>query len=140
MYWCLITCQSDKSASVIGVKLLVFFTFFINFFMKTLIKSTICCQTVPVERLLMLWKLCVSSFSAFVLNLSMSGNILFSHSNGNCLFSSASLVGELTGTYELRVMVSVELHVNARYAQHPALKLVNGKIQSVIGGKLFSSC
>ena len=37
-------------------------------------------------------------------------------------------------------MAAVELHVNATYAQHPALKSVTGKSQSVIGGKLFSSC
>ena len=37
-------------------------------------------------------------------------------------------------------MASLELHVNATYyAQHPALKLIYGKSQSVIGGKLFSS-
>ena len=41
--------------------------------------------------------------------------------------------------HELRVMAAVELHVNATYyAQHPALKSVYGKCQSVIGGKLFS--
>ena len=35
---------------------------------------------------------CMAGFSAFVLNLSKSGNILFrSMSNGNCLFSPASL-------------------------------------------------
>ena len=37
-------------------------------------------------------------------------------------------------------MEAIELHINARYyAQHPALKSVYGKSQSVIGGKLFSS-
>ena len=37
-------------------------------------------------------------------------------------------------------MPVVELHVNATYyAQHPALKPVDGKSQSVIVGKLFSS-
>ena len=37
-------------------------------------------------------------------------------------------------------MAAVELHVNATYyAQHPALKSVYGKCQSVIVGKLFSS-
>ena len=45
-------------------------------------------------------KNCVLGFSAFVLNLSNSGNILFrkTPANGNCLFSSASLllVGEMT--------------------------------------------
>ena len=43
--------------------------------------------------------------------------------------------------HELRVMASVKLHVNATcYAQHPVLKSVYGKSQSVLGGKLFSSC
>ena len=38
-------------------------------------------------------------------------------------------------------MEVIELHINAiYYAQHPALKSVYGKSQSVIGGKLFSSC
>ena len=35
-------------------------------------------------------------------------------------------------------MAAVELHVNAAYyVQHPPLKSAYGKIQSVIGGKLF---
>ena len=39
------------------------------------------------------WENCMSDFSAFVLNLSKSGNILFrSMANGNCLFCSASIV------------------------------------------------
>ena len=42
-----------KSTPEVGVKFLVFFTFFINFFMKILIKSTIYCQTMPLDRLLM---------------------------------------------------------------------------------------
>ena len=37
------------------------------------------------------------------------------------------------------MMAAVELHVDATYAQHPALKQVYGKDQSVIAGKLFSS-
>ena len=47
--------------------------------------------------------------------------------NGNCLFStvSFSLVGDNSLVHELRVMVAVELHLNATYhAQHPALKSV----------------
>ena len=47
---------------------------------------------------------------------------------------------KLNGAYELRVIAAVELHVNATYyAQHQTLKSVNGKSQSVIVGKLFSS-
>ena len=45
--------QSEKNTFETGVKLLVFFIIFINAFMKTLIKSIIYCQTVPLERLLM---------------------------------------------------------------------------------------
>ena len=42
--------------------------------------------------------------------------------------------------HKLRVMTTVELHVNATYyAQHPALKSVCGKDQPVIAGKLFYS-
>ena len=42
--------------------------------------------------------------------------------------------------HELWVMSAVEQNVNAvYYAQHPALKSVYGKDQSVIAGKLFSS-
>ena len=38
-------------------------------------------------------------------------------------------------------MAAVELYVNAtHYDQHPALKSGYGKCQSVIGGKLFTSC
>ena len=42
--------------------------------------------------------------------------------------------------HELRVMAAVELHVNATYySQHPALKSVSGKSESVVGGYLSSS-
>ena len=63
-------------------------------------------------------------------------------SNGNFLFSSASIVigRRFTDACELRVMAAVELYVNATYyAQHLTLKLVYGKSQLVIVGKLFSS-
>ena len=89
---------------------------------------------------------CMSGSSTFVLKLSTSGNILFrSMQNGNSLFSSASLslVGQKSLVHELRVMAAisllVELHVNITYVQHPALRSVNGKSQSVMSGKLFSS-
>ena len=61
--------------------------------------------------------------------------------NGNILLSSPflSLVGDNSLAYELRAMAVVEVHVNATYGvQHPALKSVYVKSQSVIGGKLFS--
>ena len=42
-----------KSAPETGVRFFVFFTFFINVLIKTLIKSIIYCQTVPFNHLLM---------------------------------------------------------------------------------------
>ena len=48
---------------------------------------------------------------------------------------------QVTATSVCRMMEAIELHINARYyAQHSVLKLVYGKSQSVIGGKLFFSC
>ena len=58
-----------KSTPEIGVKFFVFFTFFINFFMKTLIKSIIYCQTVPLDH------------SSILLNLYVLLKPLFSHIN-----------------------------------------------------------
>ena len=61
---------------------------------------------------------CHSSLSVFVLNLTESGNLLFSSvPNGDCLFSSASLslIGDKTLVHERRVMTAEELHVNATY-------------------------
>ena len=141
LYECLIT--FEKSASEIGEKLLVFFTFFIIFFYENINQehnllpdstsgtfTYICCENY------------MSSFSVFVLNLSKSGNILFrSIANKNYLFSSASIEiarRQLTGVCEVRVIAAIELHGNATYfAQHPALKSVYGKSQSVIVAKLF---
>ena len=69
--------------------------------MKTLIKSIIYCHAVPLDHLLMYAaKIVKQGFSAYALNLSKSGNILFRKmSSGKCLFSSTSLtlmVGEIT--------------------------------------------
>ena len=84
----------------------------------------------------------MSGFSAFVLNMTKSGNILFRPMlHGNCIFSSASLslVGDNSLVHDL-VMAAFELLVNAAYySQHSALKSVNRKNQSVIVGKFFSS-
>ena len=88
-----------KSTPEILVKFFVF-TFFINFFKKTLIKSIIYCQTVPLDHLsaYVCRKTCMPGLSAFGLNLSKSGNILFRKmSNGEIVSSaSLSLVGEIT--------------------------------------------
>ena len=70
----LITYQSERRASEIGVKLLVFFTFFINVNQEHNLltdcasgtfTSNICCEN------------CISSFSSFFPFLSKSGNISF---------------------------------------------------------------
>ena len=43
--------------------------------------------------------------------------------------------------HELGVMAAADVHVNATYGKHPALKSVYGKSQPVTWGKLFSfSC
>ena len=39
--------------------------------------------------------------------------------------------------HKLRIMAAIELHLNATYAQHPALKSVYEKSKSIMGGKLF---
>ena len=126
---------------------MVFFIF-IDFCVKTLMKSIIYC--LPDCALgpftYVCCESCMSGFSVSIVNLSKSGNILFrSVPNGNGLFSSAylSLVGNNPMVYELRVMAVTtveELHVNETYhTQHHVLKSVYGKSQSVVGGKLFSS-
>ena len=91
--------------------------------MKTLIKSIICCQTVPLHRLLMyiVKIVCQASLPSFLTELSLT---IF------CLDKCQ------------RKMAAVELHANATYyaQQHTALESFYGKGQLVIGGKLFSSC
>ena len=74
MYEYLITCQSEKSIAEIGVKLLVFFTFFINCFMKTLIKSITYCQIVPLECLLTYFVkiVCQASLPSFLIWVSLA--------------------------------------------------------------------
>ena len=128
LYDCLTICQFEKKYiwnwSKIGI-----FLFLLTFFVETLDKSINYCQSVPLDHLLICihYENCMSGFSAFFLNLSKSDNILFrSMSNGNFLFSSASIVigrylGENSLVHELRVMAAVELHANATYAQGPAL-------------------
>ena len=69
----------------------------------------------------------MSGFSVFALT---TDNILFgSMPNGNCLFNWASLtlVGDYSLSHKLRVMAAVALHLNAKYAQDLALKLVYEK-------------
>ena len=50
------------------------------------------------------------------------------------------MTGDNSLVHKLRMMVAVKLHLDATYyAQHPALKSVDEKSQSVMGGKLSSS-
>ena len=61
---------------------------------------------------------------------------------GNVCSALRIIVINRTGNslvHEILVMAAVELHVNATYAQHPALKSDYGKDESVIAVKLFSS-
>ena len=44
-------------------------------------------------------------------------------------------VGDNSLVHELRVLTAVELHVNATYTQHTALKLVYEKSQSVVSNR-----
>ena len=63
-------------------------------------------------------------------------------SNGNCLFSSASLllIGDNSLLHELRVMAADVLHLIATYyVQHLQLKSVYEKSRSLMGDKLFFS-
>ena len=106
------------------------FTLFVNFFMKTLIKSIIYCQAVSLHGpfAYVCCENCMSGSSAFVLNLGKSCNILCRMLNGNCPVQlSIIVIGRRNKSlaHALRVIVAVELHVNATYhAQHPALKSV----------------
>ena len=73
----------------------------------------------------------MSGFSAFILTLSKSGNILFRKiPNGDCLVSSASLsfVGDTSLAQEHRVMAAVELHVKCNIL-HLVLKSIYEKSQ-----------
>ena len=56
-----------------------------------------------------------------------------------CNSAFLSLVADNSLVHKLRVMAAVELHLNATYAQHLALKSVYEKRHYVMGGKLFSS-
>ena len=121
---CLVTCLR-KSTS--GLGLLIFF-FFIHIFFYKVIKNIIYCQTVHIFG-------SFTSLSSFLLLAT------FCLDQCHCLFSSASLslVGDNLLVHELRVMATVELHLNETYDQHVALKSVNEKSQYKMRGKLFSS-
>ena len=69
--------------------------------MKTLIKSIIYCQTVPLDRLLMyvVKMLCQASLPLFLTSISLAIFCFRSMINGHCWFSLGSLllVAEITG-------------------------------------------
>ena len=90
------------------VEFLLIFTFFINFFMKTVIKSIIYCHTMPLNRLLTYIgkSLCQAYLSSFLTWVSLKIFSFRPMLNRNCWFSSASLssVGDKSPVHELRVM------------------------------------
>ena len=137
------SCQSEKKYPEIGVKL-VFFTFFINFFCANMNQEHGLlpdCAFGPFTQVYC--ENCMPGFSAFVFNLSKSGNILFRLIPGNLFSVQLSInchwyLGDNSLVHELRVMADVDVHVNATHAKHPALKSVYGKNQPVTWGKLFS--
>ena len=123
-------------------KIIVFsLTFFINFFMETLLETIIYWQTVSLESLAtyVCCENCFTGFSAFVLNLSKSGNILFRRMANVCSAQhQLSLVGD-----------NWLVHINFSDGSYSATckcnisdimpQSVYGKCQSVIVGKLFST-
>ena len=138
-YECLTTCQSEKKHIWNWSKILFIFHFFINLFMKTLIRSIIYCQAVLLNHLLtvcMLRKLYISLL-CLVLNFSKSVTVLFrSIPNGNCLFSSASLLREITHwCMGSDSSCSAACKCNL-LCPTSSFKLVYPKSQSVIGSNL----
>ena len=108
-------CMSDeldvsmwRSRSDTGVEFLVIFTFFIKFFMRTLIKSIIYRQTVPLDVMFIVKILFQSSLPSFLTWVSLAIFCFTSMPNANCQFSSASfsLVGNNSLVHEVRVMGS----------------------------------
>ena len=119
-------------------KIIGIFHFFINFFMKTLIKSIIYFQTVPIERLLIylvniVYQVSLLSFLTWVSLAIFCLNQWLTE-----IVYRAQHQLPLVEDNSWWVIAAVELYVNATYfVQHPALKSVYRKIQSVIVGKLF---
>ena len=139
--------QSEKKCTWNCSKILVIFSFSVNFFMKTLIKSNLGmpdCVLGPFSYVCC--KNCMSGFSAFVLNLSKSDNILFRKMpNGIYLFSSASLLlgGEITrwctwtlsdGSWWATCKCNILRPISCT-----EISLWKRPISTVMPGKLFSS-
>ena len=114
-----------------ALELLVFFTFIFNvffFWKNSLIKSIIQCRTVHAFGLFTY--VCQASLPLFLTRVSVVIFCFRSMPNGNRLFSSESLslVPDKWLVHKLRVMATVELHLNATYyAHHPTLKSVYEK-------------
>ena len=119
-------------------KIIGIFHFFINFFMKTLIKSIIYFQTVPIERLLIYLVNIVYQVSLLLFLTWVSLAIFCLNQWLTEIVYRAQHQLPLVEDNSWWVIAAVELYVNATYfVQHPALKSVDRKIQSVIVGKLF---
>ena len=139
LYECSIT-WLGKSTSEIGLELLIL-SRSLTFFMKTFINQE---HNLPPDCAFEsftcgCFEHCMSGFSAFVLNMSKSGNILL-RSMLHELFSSAyvSLVGGNSLVHELTVKTAVELHVNKTYySEHPPLKSVYEKSLKVVLEVIF---
>lgn len=110
---CLVT-YLRKNTTEIELEFLVFFIFN-NSFMKAFIQEHYLlpdCAFKPVTSLFC--ENCVSYFSAFLLLTYFVRSLPY----GNCLLgtSSSSLAGENSLMHEHRVMKTVQLHLNIRYA------------------------
>ena len=88
------TCESEKKYIWNWSKMFGIFHLFHYSFMKSLIKSIIYCQTVPLNRFyLCVLKIACQASLPLVFKLSKSGNILFrSMPNWCCLFILTSIV------------------------------------------------
>ena len=113
-----------------GLELLVFFNF-INFFLKTLTKNIIYCQTVHVfgqfTHALICKNICQTSLPLFLLP------VIFSldpcQTEITCSTKHLCSTKHRSLAHKLRVMAAVKQHLNATYAQHLALKSVYEKRQ-----------
>ena len=139
---CFITCLR-KSAPEIGVKCLVFFTFFISFFYENINQEhnllpdcafgpfpCVCCKN------------CMSGYSAFVLSLSKSGNISFRKMpNGMSFLFSIMVIGR--GDYSVGAWTSSDGSCWATSKCKILCPISCTKIslwkRPVIASKLFSS-
>ena len=143
MYEYFITCQSEEKyiwnwSKTLGIACL--FNLWINVNEEYNLMSD--CAFGPFTYAC--YKNCMSGFSAFVLNVSKSGNIFFGVKWKLSVQLSIIFVisrrDNSSLVHELWVTSAVEQNVNATYyAQNLALKSFYGKDPSVIAGKLISS-